>query len=74
MRRRWAKIAVLLYPASTLFCIVVTANHYWIDGVGGQLALAVGAWLGWDLHNRNQRRLDRLHQLKLEETTINEPA
>jgi hypothetical protein len=53
---------------------VVTANHYWIDGVGGQLALAVGAWLGWDLHKRNQRRLDRLHQLKLEEITINEPT
>lgn len=72
MRRRWAKIAVLLYPAATLFCIVVTANHYWIDGVGGQLALAVGAWLGWDLHKRNQRRLDRLHQVKLDQTTINE--
>lgn len=59
LRRRWTKIAVLLYPAATLFCIVVTANHYWIDGVGGQLALAIGAWLGWDLHRRNQRRLDR---------------
>lgn len=42
--------------------------------VPGQLALAVGAWLGWDLHKRNQRRLDRLHQLKLEEITINEPT
>jgi membrane-associated phospholipid phosphatase len=38
---------------------VVTANHYWIDGVGGQLALAVGAWAGWALHRKNQRRLDR---------------
>jgi membrane-associated phospholipid phosphatase len=59
MRRRWAKIAVLLYPAATLFCIVVTGNHYWIDGVGGQLALAIGAWAGWALHRQNQRRLDR---------------
>jgi len=59
MRRRWAKIAVLLYPATTLFCIVVTANHYWIDGVGGQLTLAIGAWAGWALHRQNQRRLDR---------------
>ena len=59
LKRRWAKIAVLLYPAATLFCIVVTANHYWIDGVGGQLALAVGAWAGWALHRKNQRRLDR---------------
>jgi hypothetical protein len=59
MRRRWAKIAVLLYPAATLFCIVVTGNHYWIDGVGGQLALAIGAWAGWALHRQNLRRLDR---------------
>ncbi|MFM8946151.1 MAG: phosphatase PAP2 family protein [Actinomycetota bacterium] len=59
LRRRWTKVAVLLYPAATLFCIVVTGNHYWIDGVGGQLALAVGALLGWGLHRWNQRRLDR---------------
>jgi hypothetical protein len=23
-------------------CIVVTANHYWIDGLGGLLCLAIG--------------------------------
>jgi membrane-associated phospholipid phosphatase len=37
----------------------VTGNHYWVDGVGGQLALAIGAWAGWALHRFNQRRLDR---------------
>lgn len=59
MRRKRAKIAVLLYPTATLFCIVVTGNHYWVDGIGGQLALAIGAWAGWALHRYNQRRLDR---------------
>lgn len=58
-RRRWVKIAMLLYPALTLFCIVVTANHYWLDGVGGQIVFAVGFLLGWGLHQLNQRRLDR---------------
>jgi hypothetical protein len=40
-RRLW-KIAVFLYPAMTLFCILVTANHYWLDAVGGLVALGAG--------------------------------
>ena len=63
LRRRWTKIAMLLYPAATLFCIVVTANHFWIDGIGGQLALAIGALAGWALHRWNTRRLDRQHDI-----------
>jgi len=65
LRKRWTKAAVLLYPALTLFCIVVTGNHYWIDGLGGQLALAIGAFLGWELHRRNQVRLDRKFKKQL---------
>lgn len=42
MRRRSSKILVGLYPAVTLLCILLTANHYWIDGVGGLVCLAVG--------------------------------
>jgi cytochrome bd-type quinol oxidase subunit 2 len=41
-RRRWTKALAVLYPVLTLFCIVVTANHYWIDGLGGLLCLAAG--------------------------------
>jgi hypothetical protein len=59
LRRRWMRVAALLYPALTLFCIVVTANHYWIDGVGGLVAFGLGAAVGWGLHLGNQRRLDR---------------
>ncbi|HEU5081876.1 MAG TPA: phosphatase PAP2 family protein [Acidimicrobiales bacterium] len=44
-RRRWAKALVWSYPVLTLFAIMVTANHYWIDAVGGLAALAVGAAL-----------------------------
>jgi len=58
LKRRWTKIAVLLYPATTLFCIVVTGNHFWLDGVGGLLAFGVGALLGGGLHRWNQARLD----------------
>lgn len=57
-RRRWVKAAMLLYPLATLFCIVVTANHFWLDGVGGQITLGVGFLLGWAVHRANQHRLD----------------
>ena len=61
LRRRSAKVAMVLYPAATLFCIVVTGNHYWIDGVGGLVALGLGSMIGWSLHRLNQDRLDRAH-------------
>lgn len=40
-RARWL---ALLYPAVTLFCILVTANHFWLDAVFGGFALIAG-WL-----------------------------
>ncbi|MEV7830860.1 phosphatase PAP2 family protein [Streptomyces subrutilus] len=47
----WARILGLLYPASTLVVIVATANHFWLDAVGGMLCLAFGyavsrSWYG----------------------------
>jgi membrane-associated phospholipid phosphatase len=56
---RWSRIAWLLYPVATLFCIVVTGNHYWIDGLGGLLALGTGIVVGFGLHRWNTDRLDR---------------
>ncbi|MFD4245407.1 phosphatase PAP2 family protein [Streptomyces sp. NPDC058525] len=38
----WARILGLLYPAATLVVIVATANHFWLDAVGGLLCLAFG--------------------------------
>jgi cytochrome bd-type quinol oxidase subunit 2 len=42
LRKRWKKILAALYPVLTLMCIVVTGNHYWIDGVGGLVCLGAG--------------------------------
>ena len=42
LQRRWARWAIVAYPVLTLFAIVVTANHYWIDAVGGVVALVIG--------------------------------
>jgi hypothetical protein len=41
-RRRWLKVLAALYPAMTLFAIVVTANHYWLDAAGGAFVLLCG--------------------------------
>ncbi|MET7847161.1 phosphatase PAP2 family protein [Streptomyces avermitilis] len=38
----WARILGLLYPAGTLLVIVATANHFWLDAVGGMLCLSFG--------------------------------
>ena len=42
VRRRWLRALVIAYPFITLFDIMVTANHYWIDGVGGLICLGAG--------------------------------
>lgn len=65
LRRRWHRVAVFLYPIATMFCILVTGNHYWIDGVGGLLAFGFGTLTGWGLHRWNQRRLDASHEEQL---------
>lgn len=38
----WARVLGLLYPAATLLVIVATANHFWLDAVGGVLCLTFG--------------------------------
>ncbi|WP_431996200.1 phosphatase PAP2 family protein [Streptomyces fungicidicus] len=47
----WERVLGLLYPAVTLVVIVATANHFWLDAVGGLVCLAFGygialAWYG----------------------------
>ena len=41
-RRRWVRIAAILYPLATLFVIVGTANHFVLDAVGGAAVVAMG--------------------------------
>jgi len=46
LKHWWSKALAALYPLCTLFAIVVTANHYWLDAVGGAICLGVGYVLG----------------------------
>ncbi|MFG3296047.1 phosphatase PAP2 family protein [Streptomyces sp. NPDC048179] len=38
----WVRLLGLLYPTATLLVIVATANHFWLDAVGGALCLTFG--------------------------------
>ena len=42
LRRRSARTLAVAYPCATTFAVVVTGNHFWLDAVGGVVALAVG--------------------------------
>lgn len=62
----WVRILGLLYPTATLVVIVATANHFWLDAVGGMLCLTFGyavsrAWYGSLPHRlpRHPRAVDR---------------
>ncbi|HWC68154.1 MAG TPA: phosphatase PAP2 family protein [Acidimicrobiales bacterium] len=56
VNRRWVRVLLVLYPLATLFCIVVTANHYWLDGVGGVAALGIGVLVAEQVSRWNRRR------------------
>ncbi|TWP35539.1 phosphatase PAP2 family protein [Leekyejoonella antrihumi] len=40
---RWRFLA-LLYPVATVFVVVSTANHWWLDGIVAVLILVAAAW------------------------------
>lgn len=46
VRRRWVRVLVWSHPIATLFCIMVTANHFWLDAAGGLVILLAGYYAG----------------------------
>ena len=42
LKRPWAKALAVVYPLLTVFAIVVTANHYFLDAVGGAAVFSIG--------------------------------
>ncbi len=58
-RRRWARVLIAIYPVLTLFGIVVTGNHYFLDALGGLVTLGAGYLIGRALYDWNERRLAR---------------
>lgn len=72
-RARWF---AFLYPAATLFCILVTANHYWLDAFFGGIALTGGFGLAKlsDHYAARWRRRDVEHEPAPVEPTDPVPA
>jgi hypothetical protein len=58
--RRWVKALGLTYPVITLIVIVATANHFWLDAVGGAACLAVGFGVAHVVHGRGPHRFPRM--------------
>jgi hypothetical protein len=56
-RSRTTKVLGLLYPVITLFAIVVTANHYFLDAVGGAVIILVAMWILRAVDRRRSQRL-----------------
>lgn len=59
LRPWWARIAVFVYPAFTIFAIVVTANHYFADAIAGLILLAFSAFITHPVTNALDRRAYR---------------
>ncbi|MCU1450148.1 MAG: superfamily [Acidimicrobiales bacterium] len=56
LRRNWTKALAAIYPALTLFAIVVTANHFVLDAAGGAVCLGLGYLLGGVVTRRWEKR------------------
>jgi hypothetical protein len=59
---RWARIAIAVYPWLTLFAIIVTGNHYWLDAAGGAVALGVGYLIAKPITGYMDRRRERRYE------------
>ena len=42
LKSRKTKALISIYPVATTFSVIITANHYWLDLVGGFVCLGLG--------------------------------
>ncbi|MEU8623079.1 phosphatase PAP2 family protein [Streptomyces sp. NPDC048623] len=56
----WARVLGLLYPMATLVVIVATANHFWMDAVGGILCLTFGFAVSYVWYGSHPHKLPKL--------------
>ena len=57
-RWRWL---ILLHPVATIFVVVATANHFWLDGIAAGLLMAVALPVTDALERRRRRRTAASH-------------
>ncbi|MBA0050109.1 phosphatase PAP2 family protein [Streptomyces sp. AJS327] len=56
----WVRVLGAAYPAATLVVIIATANHFWLDAIGGLLCLGLGFALSCAWYRRLAYRLPRM--------------
>jgi hypothetical protein len=61
-RRRSLRTLSVIYPALTLLAIVVTANHFWLDAVGGAIIFVAASQLLRRLRGRALRKAQAVAQ------------
>jgi hypothetical protein len=61
-RRRSLRTLSVIYPALTLLAIVVTANHYWLDAVGGAIIFVAASQVLRRLRGRALRKAQAIAQ------------
>lgn len=59
IRPLWGRVAVFLYPAFTVFAIVVTANHFFADAIAGVALIGVSAAIALPVTSALDRRANR---------------
>ncbi|MBV2153719.1 phosphatase PAP2 family protein [Kitasatospora sp. SUK 42] len=72
-RRTWVRVLGLLYPATTLLVIISTANHFWMDAIGGEICLAVGFLSARWLYHEWVYRLPRVPDREKSDEPITVP-
>ncbi len=61
VRSWWAKTLAALYPVVTIFVVIITANHYWLDAVGGAAIFIAGYGIARVLQQLLTRNRNRRH-------------
>jgi hypothetical protein len=68
LRHRWSRALAVAHPTITGIGIVATANHFWLDALGGLVVLGVGYVLGSIMASR-AKEWDRARELARSEAT-----
>lgn len=58
-RPLWVRVLGVLYPVATLVVIISTANHFWLDALGGAVCLGIGFSISYAVYGRLTYRLPR---------------
>jgi hypothetical protein len=51
--KAWMKVFGVLYPLTTTFVVMATANHYILDAAGGAAVIGIGLTAQYALTGRN---------------------